>query len=963
MILTLTWKELREHRAIWLAMVVMTGLLGAGLARIVSPGDPAAANALAAITILTLAASYGAVCGAMMFAGEHEGGTLVFLDVFSGRRGRLWLGKFGIGVGLVLSEALAVALVLWLLKQTPPAWVLAVIGRGAGPGIRPAAAAAPDLGVWYLVVPVMTLEAYAWGLLGSSLARRVLSAAAIAALGAAGGLLFALCAPSPGLALFRLLAAGVAVVVSCAAFIGQPRDPSAGPLTLAEPPPDPRRRFLDLWEEPQREDDAEPTPGRPFPIAPVLVEPEPPEVAPIPTIPRVRPRRDEWPEPGSAGEVLWWLTVRQAWAMLGVMAAACLFVGLLVPAGGQVLWPLATLLVGVACGTATFAAEQRDQSYQLLAAQHLPLEKVWRFKLAVWFAAALLATVLIELGAVVVVAAGAMARVGARPGGPLPAVFEFGTLGELLGPVLFLGVWLVYGFGVAQLVVWYCRKTILALLLSALAAAGALALWLPSLLAGGINGWPVWVPPLVLLAASRLLVRAWAGGRIKERRPVAALAGLLLAAAAWIGLNYGHRAWQVPDVGPPLDPVAFRATIPSGPGNAAGPKLQEAFSAIEQAAGGDAWLKLVEDVPRLPVGVIETPHADGPPPTLHHLRASQTMTDRLRALATRKLAAGEPGPAFEHLALLLALSRNLRNKAPLESYLAGVAAEESALVGLDECLHGAKPTNELRRALDELNRHAAETPPPIDCLRTECLRSGGLLANPLAWSFASPGGGGRNAERWLAGGIALSLEMPWEAERKTRLWQLVWAGLFHAAETPWSEFPPPDGLGGADTTRKIVGAWRPPAEGPGASIPPGELARLVDSSWLSDRRLFPPAAPLRAAATRARWRVDASRLKVALALYQLDNGAPAATLDRLVPMYLPELPPDPYGGQLFRYRISPGERIDGIGDVLPGQGVVWSTGPDRVDHGGHRHGRRLEDDDAAWAGGGIDLVVVVPLLP
>src|SRR5207302_9985147 len=68
-----------------------------------------------------------------------------------------------------------------------------------------------------------------------------------------------------------------------------------------------------------------------------------------------------------------------------------------------------------------------------------------------------------------------------------------------------------------------------------------------SLLCLGMGGWQLWVPPLIMLIASYVLVRAWAGGRIKERKPLAALVGFGLAACAWIILNYGIRAWEIPE--------------------------------------------------------------------------------------------------------------------------------------------------------------------------------------------------------------------------------------------------------------------------------------------------------------------------------------------------------------------------------------------------------------------------------
>ena len=47
-----------------------------------------------------------------------------------------------------------------------------------------------------------------------------------------------------------------------------------------------------------------------------------------------------------------------------------------------------------------------------------------------------------------------------------------------------------------------------------------------------------------------------------------------------------------------------------------------------------------------------------------------------------------------------------------------------------------------------------------------------------------------------------------------------------------------------------------------------------------------------------------TQLQIALALYEVEQGRPAAKLDDLVPRYLPALPIDPYSGQSFNYRVA-----------------------------------------------------------
>ena len=154
--------------------------------------DQRLAMKLAAMTILAMAAAYGVVCGTMMFAGELEGGTLTFLDIFEGGNSRLWLGKAAVGVVLAVTQALTVALALWLLRQQVPRWVTMVVGRSLPNQGFIAGQADPNF--WFIVLPVLTVEAYAWGLLGSSLTNRVLAGAAGAAVGISLVMVLTLCA-------------------------------------------------------------------------------------------------------------------------------------------------------------------------------------------------------------------------------------------------------------------------------------------------------------------------------------------------------------------------------------------------------------------------------------------------------------------------------------------------------------------------------------------------------------------------------------------------------------------------------------------------------------------------------------------------------------------------------------------------------------------------------------------------
>jgi hypothetical protein len=435
-------------------------------------------------------------------------------------------------------------------------------------------------------------------------------------------------------------------------------------------------------------------------------------------------------------------------------------------------------------------------------------------------------------------------------------------------------------------------------------------------------------------------------------------------------------------VGAPLDRTAFRASLPTGDANLGAAKIQDALADVSlileeharlegadraalrlakvRALSKGVWLARLSEAGRLPTAMIETPLSEGLERRLTHLPNCLKVARALRELAEAKQLAGNHAAAFEHLAQMLTLSRALRFKAPVESYLAGIDVETSALAGLDVWLSRAAPDAALlKTAQDELDRHAAQTPSPRDCLETECYRCGGNLAKPHLWSFAF--GAERIPEPWLVNGVAFSLDVPWEAERKTRLWQATWAGLFRGLEARHWELPPDWGAtdGKKATTRQILKHWLPAAEGPGASLTREQLASRLDASWLSDERLFIDIAPLRAVKTRSQWRIDAARLSVALARFHVDHGKAAAKLDDLVPKHVAALPLDPYSGRSIGYRISKGEHIDPVGDVGAGQGILFSTGPDRTDHGGRKQGAHRNDDDPQWSGRELDLIVVL----
>ena len=237
---------------------------------------------------------------------------------------------------------------------------------------------------------------------------------------------------------------------------------------------------------------------------------------------------------------LFWRTCLKAVGFALGMAIFALLVGFLIPILGVMVWPAATLLVGILCGATAF-----DD-------QRLPLLRLWFVKVGVRLIIALAAATIMLIPFI------CLAVLMPYAGSP-----AFAGLARTSSLVLFLTMGLVYGFCVGVLCGLLFRRlrasAAVALLVSLLLA----AIWLPSLLTGGLHTWQALGPPILLLASTPLLLRPWAAGRIaswttvKRLTPFVILIGLLIAAGLW------YRVLEIPNIPEKVDLAAFRATLPT----------------------------------------------------------------------------------------------------------------------------------------------------------------------------------------------------------------------------------------------------------------------------------------------------------------------------------------------------------------------------------------------------------------
>jgi ABC-type transport system involved in multi-copper enzyme maturation permease subunit len=927
-IASLLWKEYREHRSVWIAMALLAVISLTAAAQLLLPqgwraaSQDAAAGLVGGAIILT--AMYGLVCGGMMFAGERESRGMAFLSILPLGRAELWWFKCLIGLVFVLL------------------YCGVILGIGAAIGVVGPNAIPPH---WTLLLPIVALEAYAWGLCTSTFCRTVLTAVALAAL-----------VPLPVLGLFSgmCLAAGnmdtlpfaiglhlvaglVALGISLAAFVDR----------------DFEKRFI-----------LKPTSTSYGTIAP-----------------RRQPRRYE---------VLFWLVLRQGGIVIGVLCVLGFLLGLTLPTAGTGVWPVVSLFLGVACGTAVFAGEQGEGAYKFWGDQRLPVGWLWLRRSAVWTGVIGVVTILMLLAALLHAAAD---RDGLprEPGLLLDRLLGLpaGGFGPM-GSFVFLLMWPAYGFAFGQLCSLIWRKGAVAVVVAMLAGAGAASVWVPSLLGGGLNPVQVLGVPLLLLGACRLALWDWVTDRLKTRPAMLRLVGGVLLSVVWVAANCAYRGVEVPGGGEPFDRAAMQARLSNPEEGRAGQKIREevhvaderehAAAAVQDRPFGagpgfqrvpdrskrgqlarviehgwaaadpefENWLAVVTAKPwpsRLAEAVKAEPGVLIDP---RETSAGQSDSEKCRktgelltARALQIQAQGKDDKSLEQLVTVLALSRHLRHQAPLYAYQEGLATERSALKGLEHWLERVGPRADLlRRALDELTAHEANTPPVTEALAAEYFR------------FRRSLGSGARSSGLVSGETeAMLMQIPWEAARAGRLTDAVFAGRLRMAEA--GDVVP---AWGSDQ----LADWLPERDGSSGA----RLERLVNSSWLAHS--LPVTVTVQREAQRGLCDVRAARLQVALALYRCEHGKIAESLDDLVAAVLPELPDDPYQRRAFGYRVSQGERIswhrrliDGgeqfTQQVPAGQGILWSAGPDGRDDGGLR-----QWDGLANTPKGCDVIYLVP---
>jgi ABC-type transport system involved in multi-copper enzyme maturation permease subunit len=503
------WKEYREHRMVWTALAFLGAATVLSLSYMMGAGwlgRPSETRINLCALAVMLVGAYALICGAMMLAGERENGTLPYLDALPGFRRRLWQGKLLAGVLLILGQ-IVLLMSLCAASSLFGSW--------------------PDA-AWTLAgMFVAGLYGLSWGMLFSSFGRSVMSAILLSLAGQAAvflltgmlaGVVFGLVSGiygagpdrNPGTlwAVFFVLAAPVALVGSALVFTRLDRGR--------------------LWT--------------------------------VPESMRVQRRtlHPTWP-------MLYWLTWRQARGFAAGLAAFALLLGFITLLQGVMLWPVATLIVGVLCGATAFADEQSG-AFRFLGDQRLPLGRLWVVKVGVRFGIAVVAALLVLAPSfVATLADGPNSEYYRSPEGYFffARVFHSRLLMGLCPSGLFLTLWLVYGFVAGCLFGLLFRRGLAAGVFALFVSSLTAILWIPSLLSGGLHAWQVFGPPVLVLIAARLLMRPWAANRIASWATAVRLTPFVILAGLWIAGGPWYRVLEIPYVTPKMDLDAFRASLPT----------------------------------------------------------------------------------------------------------------------------------------------------------------------------------------------------------------------------------------------------------------------------------------------------------------------------------------------------------------------------------------------------------------
>jgi ABC-type transport system involved in multi-copper enzyme maturation permease subunit len=990
MIASVLWKEYREQRPVWLAVAAIAAfLISIGFLFLVPAGSAPFGTEKATVLVgiaVALTVAYAVVAGAMLFAGERENGTLDLLDTLPVRRADIWLGKFAAGSAAVLAFAFVAAVAMCLLHVQPAT----PVGRSSDPRW-----------LWFKFLPPLAFYAFAFSLLGSALARSVLRAAA---LGTALGLLTLAIAAIAGMILTTAVETAERAIGNLIVFFSA----AGGIIALYGS----RRAFIRLDRIRRQETTAVTSPrhehvftgfvptmwlvwqqGRALALgliiaAIALCVPLALGVALLLDTPTKALLFSlmSWPVFTLLISVLCGLMTfagEQAWQSQRFLGDRRL------PLGRIWLWKTGvwlalaaaiTFIVSV-CSSAPFLG--RTWAVQWPWWLNQSRWALWLMCLSYGFALGQLCGLLFSRPAVGGLIALLLSPVIVLW---LPSLTMGGQHFWILllpAALLLASAWLAVRPWTAG-TLWLGRRCLTWVSVAALApVAIALGIWYRAIEIPAVPApfdvesyrktltTPMGTESGVLLhdalhdleqrlAHAKLLFHSTSLSErdfaaLRELEAAMALSGIasqqaavsLSPAAAVLQLRIEPFATWNPENRDslnrsPLDRLHFYASLDW---------IDLEMARLLDYLHTGRWVQALRKLPDLPPGTLVDP-CTKTPFTKYYVNVLQDAFLILDMHAQLLEERGDPAAALEDYASALALAMSVKNQA--DTFYDIIADRRLSLLlnHLDRWLRrtGRDPIL-VKRAQALLQRTEQMLPS-----WTENLKENYVELQNATESDATPLPGSSDA---TLGGALVFESAPWERERQTRLLNAVFAGFFAGQAMPWSDWVKRY----ADAAPLLRAGWIQPTSGPAAKLSHDQLAAWLEPTWWSIYVV--PQTSRRPSYTRTLCRLRGNQLKLALTRYEVEHGKSAPHLAALVPDYIADIPIDPYDGKPFRYRISPGERIPYKQylettwiEVRPGQGIIWSVGPDAIDDGGKIQAAQVLPGKL----GNFDVVFLVPRL-
>jgi hypothetical protein len=915
------WKELREQLAILIALVVLGAAVVAGVVTMNPPSEVGSGtndlNGLADPgrgVLLALVLVAGTVIGATLFAGEEELGTASYLYALPVRLTRLFVAK--VAAGAVLTTAVISGLLL----------VGFVAGLFSG-------RAAIVLLFGYALVGAAS---FACGVVGSTLAKSTLAASGI----------------------------GIA-------FGGFWGSVGAIPAALAQAI---ASKAYDLNLE-AKDVEALPAFVIPiFVIPAALLQAAVHFTAPdrrrreglvgISTTSEVKrlARQTSVPHFKLGFRRLVWVTRKQLTIPALILGGFALLVGLasihkdMLPVA---VWPTVMLVLAAITGVVAFADEQVHGANRFWSERQLPAGRLWYVKAAGAFLVTLGLAILVALPRVVAYEAEYSDR------DTRFNFFHSGIMPELhWGGVYLLALGPTYGLAFGLACGMLFRKPVVAAGTAILLAGMTAALLVPSLLTGGVQYWQVFLPPAVVVFTARRLARPWANDRVATRRGLRTLVGGSVVTLLTLALGIGYRVVEIQDVPESDDDIAFSKMIPTFDDKQPGRDLRGAAARfaenmrqrddvpaqpwyplgrprgpqpdwqrqsfleqmllvtkvgwpddrpdldrwMERISAGD-WIEKALLLRGRPPGVFEDPNEMTIATPRRWSEGAWMLTHALVARGLQlQTTKGDDAAFVAYADAALAATRTGKNLTTWDGYDSARKWVWPVYDGLDPWLARLDGRPDLLRAmLKALQGHEAAPPAdPVALTLADQVVVRNSYRAPQQWAYKLNlfGRGnytsvddktGRTEADWL--GFAWTV--PWEKERLRRL-------IGRNNGTGFNVSPI------QKATYWVESKFDSKATPPGSMESDLDLGDGLPGFWISERRYG--GRPMPWLTTAEREVTAQSRmaiLKVALRLYQHETGKLPATLDELVPKYLPAVPLDPYDGNPIRYRISTGEVIYG----------------------------------------------------